>query len=373
MMARSLVASVDGLFRGRRDEAERQSAAALALARTLGARRFEAQTLGVRAMLELRDGQRERARRLVDEGLALCRVHGMGHIGPWLHGVRALAEADPDARSRWLDEGERQLALGSVSHNHVHLRETAIDALLEIGDLEGVERNCVRIESYTAQEPLPMSDWIVRRGRALARVARGERGDALAATLRALRDEGTRAEIVRPGAGPRRGDRAGRLGIAELNVACRSRLRARRASRLASSSTPTSCSTGCTSVTLAARRSPMPSPGIASAGSRARRCATRSSTCSSAAASARAGPRGRRRCATAGSAGRRWSRRQRARRRSRMRCTDADDQKFIDLALAARAVALLSADRAVLRLARRASAFGLVITTVAGWTMAAPP
>ena len=195
MMARSLVASVDGLFRGRRDEAERQLAAALALARTLGARRFEAQALGIRAMLELRDGQRERARLLVDEGLAVCRVHGMGHIGPWLHGVRALAEDDADARSRWLDEGERQLALGCVSHNHVQLREAAIDALLEIGDLEGVERNCVRIERYTAQEPLALSEWIVGRGRALARVARGERGDALAATLRALRDEGTRAEM----------------------------------------------------------------------------------------------------------------------------------------------------------------------------------
>jgi len=52
-----------------------------------------------------------------------------------------------------------------------------------------------------------------------------------------------------------------------------------------------------------------------------------------------------------------------------MRCSDADDQKFIDLALAAGAVALLSADNAVLRLARRAAAFGLVITTVGGWQM----
>jgi predicted nucleic acid-binding protein len=56
-----------------------------------------------------------------------------------------------------------------------------------------------------------------------------------------------------------------------------------------------------------------------------------------------------------------------------LRCTDADDQKFIDLALGARAFALLSADRAVLRLARRASAFGLAISTVAGWRMDAPP
>ena len=50
-----------------------------------------------------------------------------------------------------------------------------------------------------------------------------------------------------------------------------------------------------------------------------------------------------------------------------LRCSDMDDQKFIDLALAARAVALLSADRAVLRLARRARAWGLAITTVERW------
>ncbi len=195
MMARQLVASIEGLFRGRRDEAERQSAAALTLARTLGARRFEAQILGVRAMLELRTGELERARRLADEGLALCRVHGMGHIGPWLHGVRALTEAEPEPRSRWLDEGERQLALGCVSHNHLDLRALAIDALLEVGDFDGVERNCVRIEAYMAEEPLPLSDWLVRRGRALARVGRGERGEPLASALRALHEEGTRTEL----------------------------------------------------------------------------------------------------------------------------------------------------------------------------------
>ena len=50
-----------------------------------------------------------------------------------------------------------------------------------------------------------------------------------------------------------------------------------------------------------------------------------------------------------------------------LRCTDCDDQKFIDLALAVRATALLSADRAVLRLARRAVAWRLAITTVERW------
>jgi uncharacterized protein len=52
---------------------------------------------------------------------------------------------------------------------------------------------------------------------------------------------------------------------------------------------------------------------------------------------------------------------------TRMRCTDADDQKFIDLALAHRARWLLSRDRAVLKLARRARPLGLDILTPEGW------
>ena len=56
-----------------------------------------------------------------------------------------------------------------------------------------------------------------------------------------------------------------------------------------------------------------------------------------------------------------------------LRCTDVDDQKFIDLALDVRAVALLSADRAVLRLARRATAWGLTISTVEHWQIDSSP
>jgi len=50
-----------------------------------------------------------------------------------------------------------------------------------------------------------------------------------------------------------------------------------------------------------------------------------------------------------------------------LRCTDADDQKFIDLALESGAAALLSRDRAVLKLARRAATHGLTIASGAAW------
>jgi predicted nucleic acid-binding protein len=53
---------------------------------------------------------------------------------------------------------------------------------------------------------------------------------------------------------------------------------------------------------------------------------------------------------------------------TRLRCSDPDDQLFIDFALAHRARWLLSHDRAVLKLARRARPFGLAIMTPTDWT-----
>jgi uncharacterized protein len=54
---------------------------------------------------------------------------------------------------------------------------------------------------------------------------------------------------------------------------------------------------------------------------------------------------------------------------ARLRCTDADDQKFIDLACAAQARWLVSRDRAVLKLRRRAAIEGLTILPPDGWRL----
>ncbi|WP_088281454.1 putative toxin-antitoxin system toxin component, PIN family [Ideonella sp. A 288] len=51
----------------------------------------------------------------------------------------------------------------------------------------------------------------------------------------------------------------------------------------------------------------------------------------------------------------------------RLNCTDADDQKFIDLAMARRVQWLFSRDKAVLRLARRARAFGVTVLRPRDW------
>lgn len=56
---------------------------------------------------------------------------------------------------------------------------------------------------------------------------------------------------------------------------------------------------------------------------------------------------------------------------TRPRCTDPDDQIFLDLALTVRAHWLITRDKALLKLARRARALGLEICTPAAWAGAA--
>lgn len=54
----------------------------------------------------------------------------------------------------------------------------------------------------------------------------------------------------------------------------------------------------------------------------------------------------------------------------RLRCSDADDQLFIDLALHCQARYLVSHDRAVLKLARKARALGLLVMRPRDWAPA---
>jgi hypothetical protein len=74
LLARSLLAWVDGIMRDRRASAQEQIAAALELVRQLGAKRFEAQNLGIRAVVLARSGERDRAREVAAEALA---SHGL--------------------------------------------------------------------------------------------------------------------------------------------------------------------------------------------------------------------------------------------------------------------------------------------------------
>ncbi|MEP7296534.1 MAG: adenylate/guanylate cyclase domain-containing protein [Burkholderiales bacterium] len=195
MLARLLVAWVDGLVGGNTETAQVQLERALALTRALGAKRFEAQMLGCGALASLRRGDRGAARADAETALAISREHGMGHIGPWILAILARLEADPPARARLLAEAEAELRRGCVSHNHIFVRELGIDTALAARDWAGAEAQCASLEAYTVGQPLPFSDFLIGRGRALASWGRGQREPALRDELARLRDVALASEL----------------------------------------------------------------------------------------------------------------------------------------------------------------------------------
>lgn len=195
LLARALVFWVDGLIRCRPDTLADQFDRSLALACTLGSRRFEAQMYGLSALIMLRSGQRELARSQVERGLGICREHGMGYIGPWILGVLASIESSAAARADAIAEGELLLESGCVSHNQILFRELAIEASIAAGEWERVEKICTGLELYTAQQSLPYSDFLVERGRALSRWASGQREAEVADSLKRLRAQAVTHEL----------------------------------------------------------------------------------------------------------------------------------------------------------------------------------
>jgi len=161
--------------------------AALEIARSLGARRFIAEGLMLKAqsefvasdiqaaetILEANEIARETPKFLLPLGLALA----------------ARITRDPRERAVALTEGEAILAAGAVSHNYVFFNRYAIDACIAAEDWAGTERYAAALERSMAAEPIPMTDFLVARARAIAAVGRGHKEEG---ELRRLLTEANR-------------------------------------------------------------------------------------------------------------------------------------------------------------------------------------
>ena len=95
---------------------------------------------------------------------------------------------------RWRRE-RAVVRAGCLAHNVLWFRRDAIEAALNAGEWEAAERHAAALEDYTRAEPLPWSDFIVARGRALATHGRGKGGAGLTAELVRLRDEAERVGL----------------------------------------------------------------------------------------------------------------------------------------------------------------------------------
>jgi tetratricopeptide (TPR) repeat protein len=178
------------------DRAKEEIGNARRLAEHLGSGRFLAQTHTFLASILRREGLRKEAREAAERAVAISLDSGAGFNGPWALSELALNTEDDDARERLLDEGETLLRSGAVAHNHVFFYRQAMDSCLATCDWAGVERYAQSLWDFTRQEPLPICDFFVTRGRVLAAHGRGERSTAHAAELGRLCEQAQEAGLM---------------------------------------------------------------------------------------------------------------------------------------------------------------------------------
>jgi hypothetical protein len=169
---------------------------AFALARRVGARRFEADALGVLGLVQHGMGQRTEAERTLEQACAASRAAGMRHSGPWVLAALALVTRDDAKRASALAESERLLGEGCAGHAYLHFYDLGIECGLQLGDADLAQRYAQALLDYTAREPLPFADFHAQRGMLLARAARGERTADLRRDLAALIEEARTRQVL---------------------------------------------------------------------------------------------------------------------------------------------------------------------------------
>jgi hypothetical protein len=178
------------------EAAARHAREALTLSQKFGSKFLEAQSLASLAAVAHQSGDADQALRLAREAQALIQTTPMTFIGPRIFSVLAACTSDPEERATALAKAEEILAAGSVSHNHFWFRRAAMEQGLECGAWDEVDRQADALADYTRPEPVPWSDFYCLRGRTLAAIGRGNGGTEPAATLRRLKDEAVKADLL---------------------------------------------------------------------------------------------------------------------------------------------------------------------------------
>ena len=146
---------------------------ALAQARALKARRYEAVILAHCAEVALADGRKAEALALAREGRDISNETGPGFVAPILCGLLALLEGRREDQQAALAAGEALLAQGSVGHNHFWFRRYAIERALWFEDWAEADKHADTLLARMAEEPLTYSSLVAERGHILARRGRG--------------------------------------------------------------------------------------------------------------------------------------------------------------------------------------------------------
>ena len=172
---------------GQPGPASEACSAGLAIARSLGARRFVAYYLMLQAQREFEAGDLQ-AEKTIREANEIAR-ETPGYVLPMGLGLAAMIARSAEERATALAEGEQVLAAGAVSHNLIFFNRLAIEACLAAKDWVGVERYAAALEHSLEEEPMPMTNFLVTRARTIAAASRGQKDET---ELRRLLAEATR-------------------------------------------------------------------------------------------------------------------------------------------------------------------------------------
>lgn len=188
-------AMISHLWAGRPALVAQHFEAAQAIVERIGARRFEPENIAFMAEARRQIGEAGEARRLLEQALAICRETGMSYFGAIVLALTALAADEPARRREALEEAER-LAGSGLAHNAWFFGCYAIESALEARSPVDVERYCDAFESRFAEEPLPIVEALVGRGRLLARNLDGVPASELRAEAATCRDRIHALEIA---------------------------------------------------------------------------------------------------------------------------------------------------------------------------------
>lgn len=172
-------------------EGEKLLMRCLAITRRLSSRGFEGTCLSILGRIRFLQGNQLEALELVQEAIDILRESesGMTQNGPFVLGLLGLATRDDGQRRRILAEGEALLAAGSVGHNYLEFYMDAMEVCLQMAELDEVDRYARALEDYTHDEPLPLCDLFIARGRVLAAHGRGNRDQETIEELKRLHDK----------------------------------------------------------------------------------------------------------------------------------------------------------------------------------------
>ena len=163
-----LIEAMISLYRADFEHVRRACDRGLALARQLGARRFEAELMGLQGHAIGELGGAPDAQVLLQRASSLALEVARPYCAPWCLGAQALHTPNVERARELLAQGEALLNEGCVSHNHLEYRRIAMEFCLRHGDVRETRRHAAALRDYTKGEPLVWADLIVRRAEYLA-------------------------------------------------------------------------------------------------------------------------------------------------------------------------------------------------------------